>query len=112
MKTMYDHFIFELSAEAILYILAEGAWKSENQSVTSAATNDNSSAEPNILWLDQNENTSGINAFYDLPLDEQTTVMVDFGGGKYDVNREYLQKKNIELLCGTLTTGTKIIMIK
>lgn len=98
MQIKQDHFIYELSAETILSVLIEGAWKVENQSVTSAATNDNCLPEPNSQWLEQEENTAGINAFYDLPLDDNVSVMVDFGGGRFDVNKDYMQKKNIELL--------------
>ena len=48
MQIKRDHFIFELSPEAILRLLEEGAWQVENQSATSAATNDNCSTEPKM----------------------------------------------------------------
>lgn len=94
-----DHYIHELSVETISRILASGAWRVDNQVITSAETNDNDLKIPNMQWVAMGENTEGPNAFSDIKFDGNVKRMLDVGGGKYDCNRDYLKhERDIDLL--------------
>jgi hypothetical protein len=94
-----EHYIHELDPKQIVNILQNSAWKTADQKLTSADTNDNNLTDPNESWLELGENTAGINAFYDINFDKHVTRVLDVGGGKYNNNSNYmLREKNITLL--------------
>lgn len=99
MHSHKDNYIHELTTSTILNILEKGAWKAENQTITSAITNDNNLNEPDSQWLEMGENTAGTNAFYDIKFDNHVKRILDVGGGRFDCNRDYMKReRNIELL--------------
>lgn len=99
MHSHQDHYIHELTVDTILNILKNSAWKVENQTLTSAITDNNNIEEPDYEKLMLGENTSGINAFVDMSFDKSVKRVLDIGGGKYDCNRQYLQRtRDIDLL--------------
>lgn len=94
-----DHFICELSPEAILEILKAGAWQTGDQTITSAITNDNSLEEPDVTLDLTEDNTEGPCAFADIEFDRTVKTMLDVGGGQYDGNRNYMRReRDINLL--------------
>ena len=99
MRFHADQFIHQLSTAEILTILAKDAWQTNNQSLTSAITNDNNLIAPDAHWMALGENTSGINAFIDICFDRKVKRILDVGGGRFDCNREFMQKnRGIHLL--------------
>jgi hypothetical protein len=98
MHSHQEHYIHELSPQTILEILKNDAWKTNNQSLNSAITNDNDLQEPDAGLLAQNENTAGVNAFSDITFDPGVKKVLDLGGGKYDQNQQYVKREmNIDL---------------
>lgn len=101
MYSHQDHYIHELTVETISNILENGAWKADNQQITSAITD---TIEKEEKELDEKQvtigdNTDGIYAFSDIKFDNEVKRMLDVGGGKFDFNRSYMKrKKNIDLL--------------
>lgn len=99
MQAYQDHYIHDLTPEKIVAVLQFDVWKVKNQSITSAITNDNDLASPSELYVELGENTSGPNAFADIEFDTQVKRILDVGGGKFNVNRDYLKlTRNIDLL--------------
>ena len=99
MHSHRDHYIHELTVKKILQVLEKGAWKAENQTITSAFTNDNDLIEPDAKWMAMGENTAGTNAFSDIKFDNDVKRILDVGGGRYDSNRNYMKRaRNIDLL--------------
>lgn len=93
-----DSYVHELSVDTILRLL-ETPWQTEEQTVTSAITNDNNLQEPNIQWITMGENTAGINAFFDIQFEPTVKRILDVGGGRFDHNSVYLKReRDIELL--------------
>lgn len=98
MRSHQDHYIHQLTVKTITTILKNGAWQAENQSITSAITNDNDLEKPNDHLRAIGENTAGTNAFSDVEFDHKVKRILDVGGGKYDSNRNYLKReRNIDL---------------
>ncbi len=99
MQSHRDHHIHELTTATIVDLLEKSAWKNDNQTITSANTNDDDLEEPDEQWIAINENTSGINAFSDITFDPHVKRILDVGGGKFDCNQNYMKhQKNIDLL--------------
>ncbi len=98
MQAYQDQFIHDLTPEEIVALLQEDPWKIQDQTISSAITNDNDLKEPSELYSDLSENTAGPNAFSDILFDKKTKIILDVGGGKFDYNRDYMQKRNIDLL--------------
>lgn len=94
-----DQYVHELPTKSILNILEHGAWSVDDQSITSAITNDNDLKEPDVQLMAIGENTAGINAFSDIKFTHNVKRVLDVGGGRYDCNRNYMRReRNIELL--------------
>lgn len=94
-----DQYVHELTVDTVLNILEKGAWKSDNQTMTSAITNDNDLEEPDAQGMAVGENTEGINAFFDIKFDKHVKRILDVGGGRFDCNRNYMRReRNIDLL--------------
>lgn len=99
MYARQDQFIHEISSESIFAILQQDPWKLSHQTITSADTNDNNFDKPNLQWMEMGQNTSGINAFYDIHFDKKVKRILDVGGGKYAFNSQFMQEnRGIELL--------------
>lgn len=101
MYSHQDHYIHELTVKTISNILENGAWKFDNQTITSAITDsiDKEEKDPDEKLVTIGENTNGIYAFSDITFDNEVKRILDVGGGKYDFNRNFLKrKKNIDLL--------------
>lgn len=98
MASPIAHYIHELDLNSILETLKNGAWTTHAHSAT-PATNNSDVTDPNTKWKLVGENTSGINAFYDINFDKDVMRILDVGGGRYDHNKEYLKReRNIDLL--------------
>ncbi|MBX9586820.1 MAG: hypothetical protein K2X50_06140 [Gammaproteobacteria bacterium] len=98
MQAYQDQFIHDLTPEEILSLLKEDPWKIQDQTISSAITNDNDLKEPSDLYSDLSENTAGPNAFSDILFDKKTKKILDVGGGKFDHNRDYMKIRKIDLL--------------
>jgi hypothetical protein len=90
--------IQDISSEKITEILQHGAWKITGQSITSAETNNDTNPAPLYDQISRGDNAAGVNAFADIHFDKNVKSILDVGGGKYDVCRNYMRTKNIELL--------------
>lgn len=98
MQSHRDEYIHELTVKKIEEILKSGAWQSSGQSLTSAVTNDNCMAEPDPTFTINSDNTAGPNAFADINFGRKVKRVLDIGGGRFDTNRDYMQReKKIEL---------------
>lgn len=93
-----DIFIHDLAAELIQGIIKNDAWKTNNQSISSAITNQDNIEAPDDHYLEIGENTSGPTAFVDIHFSPHVKRVLDVGGGQFDCNKNYLKKsKNIDL---------------
>lgn len=90
--------ITDLSSQQIYDLLLHGAWNSEGQSISSAETNNDKNPDPEFDNIKQGDNAAGVNAFADIDFGKNITRILDVGGGKFDVCRNYMKKRNIELL--------------
>jgi hypothetical protein len=93
-----EYFIHDLTSERIAVILQSSAWTTAQQEISSAETNNDCCPEPNLKNLAAGENTCGVDAFVDLEFGADVNMILDVGGGKFDVCRDYLQKRGIDLL--------------
>lgn len=98
MQAFRDRYIHDLTPEKILLILQFDAWKVNNQSISSAITNDNDLVYPSDLYSKMEENTAGPNAFADIQFGDNVDRILDVGGGRFDNNRQYMRARNIDLL--------------
>lgn len=99
MPLYQDRNIHELTVETISELLEKSAWKTDNQTITSAITNDNDLEDTHTISTTTVENTDGVSAFSDIKFDKRVKRVLDVGGGKYDCNCNYMQRtRNIELL--------------
>ena len=99
MLSTKDVYIHEIDTNTIVNILLKDPWQIPNQSVSSKDTNTNNKIDVDLEWADMKENTSGINAFYDITFAKHVKKIIDIGGGQFDSNRHYMkQKRNIDLL--------------
>ncbi|MEO8964956.1 MAG: hypothetical protein ABI370_09835, partial [Gammaproteobacteria bacterium] len=90
--------IYSLSPKEISNILSHKSWNTSGQSITSAETNNDSNPVPEYEKIKQGDNSAGVNAFADIHFDKNVKRILDVGGGKFDVSRDFLQTKNIDLL--------------
>lgn len=90
--------IKSIDPQEISQILKNGAWSTTGQSISSAETNNDINPDPQYNEVARGENAAGVNAFADIPFDKNVKRILDVGGGKYDVCRNYMRSKNIELL--------------
>src|SRR5688500_6169167 len=97
MLSLRDEYIYIMAPENILAILQQ-PWVTKNQSITSATTNTNDLAEPDLAYTQTDENTAGTNAFAAIDFGEKTRRILDLGGGKFDVNINYMKQRKVELL--------------
>ncbi len=93
-----EYLIHTLNSGKIFHILQSGAWKTLGQEITSAETNNDRNAEPEMKNIEAGENACGVDAFADLKFDRTVKRALDVGGGKYDFCRDYMKAKGIELL--------------
>lgn len=93
-----EYFIHDLSTEEITDLLQSSAWSAEQQVITSAETNNDCCPEPNLKNIAAGENTCGVDAFVDLEFGANVKRVLDVGGGQFDVSRNYMQKRGIDLL--------------
>lgn len=93
-----ERLIHTLSSEKIFHILKSSAWKTLNQGITSAKTNNDRDIKPNILCIKAGENTCGVNAFADLKFDKTVKRVLDVGSGKYACCQDYVKKNGVKLL--------------
>lgn len=98
MRSGNNYYLHNLSVKTILQLLASSAWQTENQSITSAITNDNFLPLPDQHYQEIGENTAGPNAFCDIPFLAPVKRILDVGGGRFDCNRDYMKKRHIDLL--------------
>jgi hypothetical protein len=91
-------FIHTLDLEKVSRILQSSAWKTLDQEITSAETNNDINVEPNIKNIKAGNNTCGVDAFADLKFDKTVKRVLDVGGGKYDCCYDYMKSRNIDLL--------------
>lgn len=87
--------IQDISSEQINQILQHGAWQTTYQSITSAETNNDTNPTPLYNQISRGDNAAGVNAFADLHFGKNAKRILDVGGGKYDVCRNYMRTKNI-----------------
>ncbi len=90
--------IQDIGSEKINQILQYGAWQTTGQAITSAETNNDVNPTPLYNQTLRGDNAAGVNAFADLHFDKNVKRILDVGGGKYDVCRNYMRTKNIDLL--------------
>lgn len=93
-----ERLIHTLDIEKIFHILHSGAWKTLDQEITSAETNNDSNVQPDMRNIEAGENTCGVDAFADLQFDLTVKRILDVGGGKYDCCHHYMKSRNIDLL--------------
>jgi hypothetical protein len=99
MHSNREEYLHKLSTSTIARILRADVWRIEQQSITSAVTNDNNLQQADEHYTNSGENTSGINAFADIQFSKSVKRMIDVGGGQYDHNKYYMQKnRGIQLL--------------
>jgi len=91
------NWLHNLEPKVVLDILHNGAWTTMNQSISSAVTNDNNLTDPDDASLDALENTAGVNAFADITFLPSVKTILDVGGGRFDVNVNFMLKKGIKL---------------
>lgn len=95
----YQNYISDLSADKIYHVLKNKIWDTPEQKNTSRNTNNNDAIAVDITKIRQGENTDGIDAFADISFQCSVKKVLDIGGGKFDINKNFLrEKKNIELL--------------
>jgi hypothetical protein len=94
----YPRSIKDLSPTAISQILKNGAWITTDQSISSAETNNDINPHPDYNQIKHGDNAAGVNAFADIPFAKDVKRVLDVSGGKYDVCRNYMHTKQIELL--------------
>lgn len=91
--------ISDLKSDKIVQILQSAAWKTLDQKITSAETNNDKNIQPDLKNIEAGENACGVDAFADLKFDPSVKRALDVGGGKYDFSRNYMKSKhNIDLL--------------
>lgn len=97
---LYPHpqTIKDISPAKIAEILQNGAWNTSGQSITSMETNNDSNPIPRYDQISNGNNSAGVNAFADIHFGKDVKRILDVGGGKYNVSRDYMHTKNIELL--------------
>lgn len=93
-----EYFIHDLNSERIADLLQSSAWSAAQQAITSAETNNDCCPEPNMKNIAAGENTCGVDAFVDLEFSADVKQILDVGGGKYDVCRDYMKLRNVDLL--------------
>lgn len=93
-----ERLLKELGSERILNILQTSAFSVLHQSITSAETNNDKNAAPDMEKIKAGENACGVDAFADLQFAETVKRILDVGGGKYDCCSDYLKSRNIALL--------------
>lgn len=93
-----EYFIHDLNPDDILDILQSSAWETVEQEITSAETNNDSCPEPNLKGIEAGENTAGVDAYVDIEFPDTVKTILDVGGGKFDVCRDYMKSRGIDLL--------------
>lgn len=93
-----EYFIHDFTSERIADLLQSSAWGAAQQAITSAESNNDCCPEPNMKNIAAGENTCGVDAFVDLEFGADVKVILDVGGGKFDVCRDYMQSRGIDLL--------------
>jgi hypothetical protein len=93
-----EYFIHDLSPDSILKLLESDAWCGVSQRITSAETDNDDRPEPDEAAIAAGHNTAGVDAFADLQFGDNVTRMLDVGGGKFDVCRNYMKARGVELL--------------
>lgn len=95
---LHEKLLHELTAESIHQLLESSAWQTCDQSISSKETNNDNQIEPSANHNTNCDNTCSVDAFADLDLPPNTTIL-DVGGGKFDGARNYVKTKwNIDLL--------------
>ncbi|MHB1947879.1 MAG: hypothetical protein ACYCQI_07190 [Gammaproteobacteria bacterium] len=93
-----ERLIHTLDSGKIFHILHSSAWKTLDQEITSAETNNDRNVEPDMKSIQLGENTCGVDAFADLTFDKTVKRILDVGGGKYDYCHDHMKSRNIDLL--------------
>ncbi len=93
-----ERHVHDIEPKTLLDILLTSAWKTLNQEITSAETNNDNNAEPSDEKSLIGENCGGVNAFADLTFKAGVKKILDVGGGKFDVCQNYMQRKDIRLV--------------
>lgn len=90
-------FIHEFDSNDLFSLLLKTPWNIANQSLTSKDTNGYAPKEPSQFMLEIGENTSGVEAFCDIPFHPSVKQILDVGGGQFDANKFFMASKGIEL---------------
>ncbi len=93
-----EHLIHNLDSGSIFHILQSSVWKTLGQEITSAETNNDINADPDMKSIQLGENTCGVDAFADLKFDRTVKTVLDVGGGKYDYCHDYMKSRSVNLL--------------